>query len=216
MGFWIGFPPLTDGGKKSDLIVTVFYRFCWCVFPGRITKILHKTTPALSANLGLLWKCHAELCVGVGLLLLGLYGGGQMGEKWVGVSRGGGGSGEHRLLVHAPHSSGVVSIACSVITSLWKHAQSRTLLQGSNQEKLLEELSETDGSTYIFTLRHNISWNGYFSKAWVCHGKICWKITGMVYFVYAVQLQMQSVAVWVSGAWFIQQSIFSQGYGQVG
>lgn len=138
------------------------------------------------------------------------------GEVSWGESGGGGGSGEHRLLVHAPHSSGVVSIACSVITSLWKHAQSRTLLQGSNQEKLLEELSETDGSTYIFTLRHNMSWNGYFSKAWVCHGKICWKITGMVYFVYAVQLQMQSVAVWVSGAWFIQQSIFSQGYGQVG
>lgn len=86
----------------------------------------------------------------------------------------------------------------SVKTCTKPHFTSK--LKGSNQEKLLGDVSETDGSTFRFTLGHNMSWNGYFSKEWVKF----------------VDAHMRSVAVWESGAWFKQQSIFCQGYGQVG
>lgn len=57
-------------------------------------------------------------CGKLGLLLGGCMGGWlQKGKRWGGVSDWGG-LGEHRLPVHALHSSGVVSIARSVITSL--------------------------------------------------------------------------------------------------
>ena len=101
------------------------------------------------------------------------------------------GLGEHRLLVHARHSSGVVSIACSVITSLWKHAQSHTLLaswKAATRGKLLGRCQRQMGLHPDLHL--GLLWAAVviylfiFSEEWV--SKMCRRIADTVYFMHAV------------------------------
>lgn len=55
-------------------------------------------------------------------------------------------------------------------------------------------MSETDGSTFILTFRHNMSWDGYFFQENEGAGvQIVEKAQAR--FMHAVQLQMQSKAV---------------------
>ena len=118
-------------------------RFLLCPLHNRSASVSHWVTCSfLHLNLWILQKSYGEIYVWLGLLPKGHAGEGRgkrgEGKGWEetgeeqerrggGGGGGGGGGKENSLLVHAPHSSGVVSIACSVITFLWKHAQRHTL-----------------------------------------------------------------------------------------
>lgn len=116
------------------------------------------------------------------------------------------GLGEHRLLVHARHSSGVVSIACSVITSLWKHAQSHTLLaswKAATRGKLLGRCQRQMGLHPDLHL--GLLWAAvviylfiFFQKnEWVkCVEELQTRCTSCTQW----QPQKQSPAVWESGS----------------
>lgn len=83
-----------------------------------------------------------------------------MGEKLGGV-RGGGkgevGLEEHRLLVHAPHSSGVVSIACSVITFSVKNMH-KALYQQTEQHHREGVLGEQHMGICFYLNESKKSW----------------------------------------------------------
>lgn len=185
------------------------------MFPDRTTKILHKITPErlidscenVMLNFPLDWGFFL-------LLLVACMGGGRVahgGEMiWVVCVR----VRVHVwLLVHAPHSSGVVSIACSVITSLWKHAQSHTLPANWKAATRTSCWGKCQRQTGVH-------------RAIIWAGKVIFQKNEYEHLLKNYRhgaLDARTAApgaecgcVWQSGPWFIQQSIFCQGYGQVG